>query len=68
MYIQVLSDENKKRQYDTFGMGGGPNMGAGQGPRGFPGGGAGGFQGMWEGGLTRRGRRLPRYPLELPVS
>ncbi len=36
---EVLSDDTKRKQYDTFGSAGGP----GGGPGGFPGGAAGGF-------------------------
>src|SRR5438270_2429761 len=42
----LLSDKNKRAQYDRFGFAGAPGMGGGAGPGGFHwGGGPGGFQG-----------------------
>jgi len=46
--LQVLSDENKKQQYDTFGMSGGGGMGAGTG--GHPG-----------AGFSGKTRKYPSY-------
>lgn len=45
---QVLSDTNKRSQYDYYGTAGGPGAGAGAGFGGFDFGGAGGFEGFGE--------------------
>ena len=35
--LQILGDDAKRKEYDTFGMGGNPGFGGGQGGNPFPG-------------------------------